>query len=102
MNTSIRTRVLGATTLLAVLLGAAACGDATVADPGTAPGPQARVYPPVSVPAVPYDKPGRVSADTAERQAKAAQERHDRASTLRWARDGHVDGELKLRRWGRP
>jgi hypothetical protein len=101
MNTTTQSRIAGASVLLAVLLGTAACGEETVTDPGTAPG-QARIYPPVSVPAVPYDKPGRVSADTAERQAKALKERHDRASTLRWARGGEVENRLDPGHPGRP
>lgn len=103
MNTNTSTRTIaGASLLLAVLLGTAACGDETLAEPGTAPGQPARVYPPVSVPPVQLDQPGRVSADTAERQGQAAKERHDRASTLRWARGSHVEGEIQLRRDGRP
>ena len=94
MNTNTRTTILGATTLLAVLLGTAACGDETVAEPGTAPGYEARVFPPVSVPTAPVDKPGRVSADTAERRAQAQKARQDRASTLRWARGSQVEEKL--------
>ena len=52
MNTT-TSRVFVATTLLAVALGAAACGDETIADPGTT-GYDARFYPPSSVPAVEY------------------------------------------------
>jgi hypothetical protein len=98
MNTNTR-RILAATTLLAVAFGAAACGDETIADPGTT-GYQNRVYPPTSVPAVEYKTHGRVSADQAERQAQAEKARQDAASTARWDRSSHVDS--RLQRPGRP
>jgi hypothetical protein len=99
MNTITR-RALAASTLLAIALGAAACGDETIADPGTT-GYANRIYPPTSVPAVEYQTRGPVSADQAERQAQAEKARQDAASTARWDRGSHVDTRLKLRRTGR-
>ena len=101
MNNTTTRRVFVATTLLAVALGAAACGDETIADPGTT-GYEARIYPPTSVPAVEYKTRGPVSADQAERQAQAEKARQDAASTARWDRGSHVESRLKLRRTGRP
>jgi hypothetical protein len=87
MNT-IQSRTLGAAALLAILLGSAACGSETgsYTDPGT----QSAAHPKVH-------KSGSVSitADEAERQAAAEKARQDRASTDRWARDSHVESELK-------
>jgi hypothetical protein len=98
MNINTRSRALGATALLAVLLGSAACGTDTVSDsdPGTQPGIEARIYPPVSVPPAPVTKGGggRISADAAERSAAAEKARQDRASTLRWARGSQVGDKL--------
>jgi hypothetical protein len=99
MNTTTRTRLAGASVLLAVLVGTAACGNETVAEPGTT-GYEARIDPPVSVPSAPLGKPGRVSADSAERQAKADKERQDRASAQRWDRGSQI--ENKLERAGLP
>ena len=76
MNSTIKSRTAGATVLLAVLLGSAACGSETVTEngPGTQPGIEARIYPPVSVPTAPQgEKKGRVSAETAERLAAAGE-----------------------------
>jgi len=98
MNSKIKNRTLGATALLAVLLGSAACGNETVTDneTGTQPGFVARNYPPSSVPPVPYgEKKGPISADAAERQAAAEKARQDRASTERWARGTQVEDQLK-------
>ena len=55
MNSIVKSRTAGATILLAVLLGSAACGSETVTEngPGTQPGIEARIYPPVSVPTAP-------------------------------------------------
>ena len=78
---SIKNRTLGATALLAVLLGSAACGNETVSE--TDPGNQPAANPPVI--ASPY-APGSTSADRAEREAAEKQARQDRASTDRWAR----------------
>ncbi len=103
MNSKIKNRTLGATALLAVLLGSAACGNETVTDneTGTQPGFVARNYPPSSVPPVQYgEKKGPISADAAERQAAAEKARQDRASTERWARGTQV--EDKLKRSGHP
>jgi hypothetical protein len=97
MHTTTTRRVLVATTLLAVALGAAACGDETIADPGTT-GYEARIYPPTSVPAVEYKHRGAVSADQAERQAQAEKARQDSASTARWDRSSQIENRLKLRR----
>jgi hypothetical protein len=99
MNSKIKNRTLGATALLAVLLGSAACGNETVTDNGTGtqPGSAARNYPPSSVPPVPYGekKGGPISADAAERKAAADKARQDRASADRWARGIQVEGKLK-------
>jgi len=97
MSTTIKSRILGATALLAVLLGSAACGSESVTenDPGTQPGYEARNYPPSSVPSAPLgEKKGPVSADAAERQAAADKARQDRASTDRWARGTQVEDKL--------
>jgi hypothetical protein len=98
MNSKIKNRTLGATALLAVLLGSAACGNETVTDNGigTQPGSAARIYPPTSVPPAPVgDKKGPISADAAERKAAADKARQDRASADRWARGIQVEGKLK-------
>ena len=84
MNTNLKSRTIGATIVLGVLLGSAACGTETVNenDPGTQPGIEARVYPPASVPPAPLGKSqSRVSAD--------------RASTDRWARGTQVENKLQ-------
>jgi hypothetical protein len=80
MNSTIKHRTLGAATLLAVLLGSAACGNDRVLD--TDPGNQPAANPPV---ASPYAPSGR-SADRAEREGAEQKARQDRASTDRWAR----------------
>ena len=86
MNSKIKNRTLGATALLAVLLGSAACGNETVTDNGTGtqPGFEARIYPPVvavgrsrsqNVPPAPLGEkkvPSAVSADAAERAGGGA------------------------------
>lgn len=98
MNSIVKSRTAGATILLAVLLGSAACGTETVSEngPGTQPGIEARIYPPVSVPPAPLgEKKGRVSAETAERLAAEEKARQDRASTERWARGTQVESKLK-------
>ena len=103
MNSTIKNRTLGATALLAVLLGSAACGNETVTDndTGTQPGFEARIYPPSSVPPAPLgEKRGPISADAAERKAAADKARQDRASADRWARGTQV--EDKLKRSGHP
>ena len=58
MNSIVKSRTAGATILLAVLLGSAACGTETVSEngPGSQPGIEARIYPPVSVPTAPVGK----------------------------------------------
>ena len=103
MNSIDKSRTAAATILLAVLLGSAACGTETVSEngPGTQPGIEARIYPPVSVPPAPLgEKKGRVSAETAERLAAEEKARQDRASTQRWARGTQV--ESKLQQSGHP
>jgi len=105
MNSTIKSRTAGATVLLAVLLGSAACGSETVSEngPGTQPGIEARIYPPVSVPTAPQvEKKGRVSAETAERLAAEEKARQDRASTERWARGTQVENKLQAGSPGRP
>ena len=98
MKINTRSSVLGATALLAVLFGSAACGTETVSDtdPGSQPGVEARIYPPVSVPPAPVTKGGggRISADAAERNAAAEKARQDRASTLRWDRGSYMESKL--------
>ena len=104
MNSTIKSTA-GATILLAVLLGSAACGSETVTEngPGTQPGFEARIYPPVSVPTAPQvEKKGRVSAETAERLAAEEKARQDRASTQRWARGTQVESKLQAGSPGRP
>ena len=99
MNSIVKSRTAGATILLAVLLGSAACGTETVTEngPGTQPGIEARIYPPVSVPTAQVGKSSHegVSADSAERQAAQEKARQDRASTDRWARGTNVENKLK-------
>jgi hypothetical protein len=105
MNSIVKSRTAGASILLAVLLGSAACGTDTVSEngPGTQPGIEARIYPPVSVPTVPQaEKKGRVSAETAERLAAEEKARQDRASTQRWARGTQVENKLQAGSPGRP
>jgi len=105
MNSIVKSRTAGATILLAVLLGSAACGTETVSEdgPGTQPGIEARIYPPVSVPTAPQsEKKGRVSAETAERLAAEEKARQDRASTQRWARGTQVENKLQAGSPGRP
>jgi hypothetical protein len=104
MNSTIKSTA-GATILLAVLLGSAACGSETVNEngPGTQPGIQARIYPPVSVPTTPVgEKKVRMSAETAERLAAQEKARQDRASTERWARGTQVEIKLQGGLPGRP
>ncbi len=81
---NIKSRTLGTSVLLAVLLGSTACGTETVkeTDPGTQPAPA------VSTKGV----PSGVSADALERKAAAEKERQDRASTDRWARGSNGRG----------
>jgi hypothetical protein len=98
MNSIVKSRTAGASILLAVLLGSAACGTETVSEngPGSQPGVEARIYPPVSVPTAPQgEQKGRVSADAAERAAAELKARQDRASTDRWARGTQVESKLK-------
>jgi len=106
MNSIVKSRTAGATVLLAVLLGSAACGSETVSEngPGTQPGIEARIYPPVSVPTAPVGKSSHegVSADSAERQAAQEKARQDRASTERWARGTQVENKLQAGSPGRP
>jgi len=105
MNSIVKSRTAGATILLAVLLGSAACGSETVSEngPGTQPGIEARIYPPVSVPTAPQgEKKGRVSAETAERLAAEEKARQDRASTVRWARGTQIENKLQAGSPGRP
>ena len=85
MNSTIKTRTLGATVLLAVLLGSAACGNDTVSetDPGNQPA------------AVSSNAPRGTSADRAEREAVEKKARQDRASTDRWARGTNHGNQLK-------
>jgi len=106
MNSIVKSRTAGATILLAVLLGSAACGTETVSEngPGSQPGIEARIYPPVSVPTTPVGKSshGGLSADSAERQAAEEKARQDRASTERWARGTQVENKLQAGSPGRP
>jgi hypothetical protein len=105
MNSIVKSRTAGASILLAVLLGSAACGTETVTEngPGTQPGIEARIYPPVSVPTAPQgEKKVRMSAETAERLAAEEQARQDRASTQRWARGTQVENKLQAGSPGRP
>ena len=106
MNSIVKSRTAGATILLAVLLGSAACGSETVSEngPGSQPGIEARIYPPVSVPTTPVGKSshGGLSADSAERQAAEEKARQDRASTERWARGTQVENKLQAGSPGRP
>ena len=106
MNSIVKSRTAGATILLAVLLGSAACGSETVSEngPGSQPGIEARIYPPVSVPTTPVGKSshGGLSADSAERQAAQEKARQDRASTERWARGTQVENKLQAGSPGRP
>ena len=96
MNSStIKNRTLGATALLAILLGSAACGTETVNEPGTQPGYEARIYPPTDVPSAPVgEKKGRVSADSAEQKAAAEKARQDRAAIDGWSRGTQVENKL--------
>ena len=88
MNSIVKSRTAGATILLAVLLGSAACGTETVNE--TDPGTQSQVAP------APRPKGhGPISADSAERQAAAEKARLDRASTARWARGTQFENKLK-------
>ena len=105
MNSIVKSRTAGASILLAVLLGSAACGTETVTEngPGTQPGVEARIYPPVSVPTTPVgEKKVRMSAETAERLAAEEKARQDRASTQRWARGTQVENKLQAGSPGRP
>jgi hypothetical protein len=91
MNSKIKNRTLGATALLAVLLGSAACGNETVTDNDTQPGAAAHNVPP----AAEGEQHGPISADAAERKAAADKARQDRASADRWARGTQIEGKLK-------
>ena len=105
MNSIVKSRTAGATILLAVLLGSAACGTETVSEngPGSQPGIEARIYPPVSVPPAPLgEKKVRMSAETAERLAAEEKARQDRASTARGARQTQVEIRLQGGLPGRP
>jgi hypothetical protein len=88
MNGKFMNRTLGATALLAVLLGSAACGTETVSE--TDPGTQSAAHPKVH-------KAGGIgtTADSAERRAAAEKARQDRASADRWARGTNVENKLK-------
>jgi hypothetical protein len=93
MNSTIKTRTLGSTVLLAVLLGSAACGNDTVSetDPGNQPG------------AISANAPRGTSADRAEREAVEKKARQDRASTDRWARGTNHGNQPKYAGYpGRP
>jgi hypothetical protein len=103
MNVSTRTRIIGATAILASLLALSACGTETVTepDPGTQPATQSRIYPPMQVPVwTPESNPTVLSADAAERRAAALKARQERADTARWARG--TDQENKLKHAGHP
>ena len=96
MNSTTKNRTLGATALLAILLGSAACGTETVNEPSTQPGYEARIYPPTAVPSAPVgEKKGRVSADAAEQKAAAEKARQDQAASDRWARGTQVENKLQ-------
>lgn len=83
MNTNTITRAaVGASVLLAVALGSAACGTETVTEPGDAP---------QLVLADQQGKPSGVTADAAERKAAADKARQDQASIDRWDRFSHVE-----------
>ena len=102
MNSIVKSRTAGATILLAVLLGSAACGTETVSEngPGSQPGIEARIYPPVSVPTTPVgEKKVRMSAERLGAEEKA---RQDRASTARGARQTQVEIRLQGGLPGRP
>jgi hypothetical protein len=87
MNKKARSRIAGATTLIAIMLASAACGTAT---PATDIGGQLQA-PGASGPKHPH---GRMSADSAERHGKAeARARH--AAALR-AAQGRQQHENKL------
>ena len=105
MNISTRTGIAGTTAALGMLLAFTACGTETVTetDPGNQPAAQSRIYPPTKVPVwTPGVRKGPTSADAAERKAAADQARHDRASTLRWARGTHQENQLQAGHPGQP
>jgi hypothetical protein len=87
MNSKIKNRTLGATALLAVLLGSAACGSETVSD---GPGNQPAAKPPIAAP----KGHGGTSADRAEREGAEQKARQDQASTDRWARGTQIESKL--------
>jgi hypothetical protein len=89
MTNTIKNRTLGATALLAVLLGSAACGNQTVSD--TDPGNQPGANPAITSPR----GHGGSSADHAEREAAQEKARQDQASTDRWARGTNDENTLK-------
>ena len=88
MNKKARSRIAGATTLIAIMLGSAACGTAT---PATNIGGQLQA-PGTTGPKHPN---GGSSADSAERRAAADKARRERADTARWARGTHQENNLK-------
>ena len=107
MNSIVKSRTAGATILLAVLLGSAACGTETVSEngPGSQPGIEARIYPPVSVPTAPVGKSSHeVACLPTPPSARPPQEkaRQDRASTERWARGTQIENKLQAGSPGRP
>jgi hypothetical protein len=87
MNKKARSRIAGATTLIAIMLGSAACGTAT---PATNIGGQLQA-PGTTGPKHPN---GGASADSAERRAKA-EARAQKAEALR-AAQGRQQHENKL------
>jgi hypothetical protein len=91
MNISTRARLAGASATLGLLLAVSACGTETVND--TDPGAQPAAKPQVKGGG--GKAGGAISADSAERRAAQEKARHDRASTLRWDRNGVQDDRLK-------
>ncbi len=93
-------RLAGASVLLAVLLGSAACGTETIAEPSTQPG---RQYQPNSAPSEkPSQGPKGYSADALERKAAADKKRQDQASTDRWDRSSQYGHPTRKGLPGRP
>ena len=83
MNKKARSRIAGATTLIAIMLGSAACGTAT-------PATDIGGLPKAPITSAPKHPNGGTSADSAERRAKAeVRARHTEALRAAQVREQH-------------
>ena len=101
MNITIKSRTAGATVLLAVLLGSAACGSETVSGerPRHPARLEARIYPPVSVPVGLPEVEARAACLPTPPSARPPRRRLVRTAPppQRWARGTQVENKLQGR-----